>query len=320
MPGSIIVENDNVRVDHWPAQRGVSKLLAFTFMERQRTPARFAATLDGNGFGGDLLLRSGFDVICFKPRRDDWYQTVSEADLDRVNAYVAGVGREYAARVGYGSSMGAYAAVQFAGRRGLDRVLALSPLVDFSGWDIRFSGDLTGIPLRWTIDPATVAPHCMHYCVYDPYNDDRRHMDLLATVLPPTTLTHIALPLSGHPSMFFLAQTGLLASTCLCVLRDGAAPDAAPFFERRRTSAQGHFALAQMCLLRGKYRFGLRVVDRAIKLEPRNVNLHLLRVRLLVQSEQSRAALGTARQILDAFPGEPAIRSELAELVRRKRT
>jgi len=319
LQGTIVVDNANIRIDHWRAERQPSSQLAFTFMERQRSPAQFAATRDSSGFGGDLLLRNDFDVICFKPTRGDWYQSVSDADLDRVNAYVAGLGRDRVQRVGYGSSMGAYAVIQFAAPLRLDRVLSLSPLVDFSGWDTRFSGDLSAVPVRWTIDAATVSRTCVHYCVYDPLNDDRRHMALLATMLPASKLVQIALPLSGHPAMSFMAQTGLLKETCLRVLQSGATPDPAQFFQRRRNSAHWHFTLAQLCLVRRKYRFGLRAIDAAIRLEPHKAYLHAYRVRLLVRSGQDRAALGAARHILETFPGEAWIRTELAQLLRQKK-
>ena len=319
MPGTIIVDNANIRIDHWRAGRQPADRLAFTFMERQRTPAQFAATRDGNGFGGDLLLRNDFDVICFKPTRSDWYQSVGDADLDAVNAYVDGLGRDHLLRVGYGSSMGAYAAIQFAAPLGLDRVLSLSPLIDFSGWDTRFSGDLSAVPMHWTIDAATVSRVCVHYCVYDPLNDDRRHMALLAKMLPASKVVHITLPMSGHPSMTFMAQTGLLKDTCLRVLRDGDAPDTAAYFQRRRISAHWHFTLAQLCLARRKYRCGLRAIDAAIRLAPEKAHLHAYRVRLLVRSGRDRAALGAARQILDRFPDEAWVRSELAKLLRQKK-
>ena len=42
-------------------------------------------------------------------------------------------------------------------------------------------------------------------------------MALLATMLSAENLVKIALPLSGHPSMTFMAETGLLKDTCLGV-------------------------------------------------------------------------------------------------------
>jgi predicted Zn-dependent protease len=159
----------------------------------------------------------------------------------------------------------------------------------------------------------------VHHCVFDPLNDDRHHMARLATMLSADNLVRVALPLAGHPSISFMAETGLLKDACLRVLRDGAALDAAQFFRRRRASAHWHFSLAQLCLARGKYRFGLRAIDAAIRLEPQKAYLHAYRVRLLVRLGQSRAALGWARHALHTFTGEPWMRGELAQLLRHPR-
>ena len=100
LQGTTIVDNDNLRVDHWRDERRPASRLAYTFIERQRLPAHYVATRDSNGFGGDLLLRNGFDLVCFKPARGDSYQSLSQADLDRVNEYVTRHGLDHLQRVG----------------------------------------------------------------------------------------------------------------------------------------------------------------------------------------------------------------------------
>jgi predicted Zn-dependent protease len=137
-------------------------------------------------------------------------------------------------------------------------------------------------------------------------------------MLPAGQLMHIALPCSGHPAMFFLAQTGLLGDTCLRVLRDGVAPDTAQLFQRRRNSSHWHFTLAQMCLARRKFRFGLRAIDAAIEREPRMAHAHLVRVRLLARAGRSGAAIAAARRTLDTVPVEPWMQTEFTQIARRQ--
>jgi hypothetical protein len=169
-----------------------------------------AAGFDKRGFGEDFFPPRGYDVLCFKPRDDSWYQDLLADDLrDEGFAFL----KDYRERIGYGSSMGAYGVLYLSDALGLDRVIAVSP---------QYSIDRNVAPFenRWQSLAADIrfvhrwshAPYrARTVTIYDPFdNADARHVEFLRAKFPNGV--DIALPFTGHPSLSALVESGQISS------------------------------------------------------------------------------------------------------------
>lgn len=161
------------------------------------------------GFGENFLLSLGYDVLCFKTIVNDWYQNIS---LQEMKNKVSQFTKHYSSRVGYGSSMGAYAILYFSETLDLQRIIAISP---------QFSIDRNIVPfeLRWGETTSISFSHAqMSGCgvevtlIYDPFDKlDKRHVSLIRQCFLKGQ--DIALPFTGHPSVSALSECNLLRYT-----------------------------------------------------------------------------------------------------------
>ena len=170
----------------------------------------FPPGLDNPGFGEEFLRKYGIDAIHVVPRTNTWFQYPDIAvALNAVVAQTAG----YACRIAYGSSMGAYAAINFSDHLEVDRVIAISP---------QFSIDPEKMPedRRWL--SAAERIRFVHddiaglrrsgreiYVVYDDrYELERRQ---IARIAQAVELNKIPVPFAGHPATAILRETGMLS-------------------------------------------------------------------------------------------------------------
>ena len=119
-----LFKTDDIAIDFFSWADNPHKNIALTF-----TPFGMdgEVSLSGVGYGGELLLRNGFDVVAFKSARNLWYQNLLPETIAEVENFISSHSSQYTKRVGYGSSMGGYAVIQFSRDLKLDVVLALSP-------------------------------------------------------------------------------------------------------------------------------------------------------------------------------------------------
>jgi hypothetical protein len=153
-------------------------------------------------------------VLCFKPKRNVWYQ-----DMPSMPPAVCSLLGSYERRVAYGSSMGAYAALYFADDLMADHVIAVSPQYSPILADIPFEKrwhDVlrsVGISHRW--HDRVVGAHTT--ILYDPMlTADRLHVDLLRPHL--ANLHELRLPFSSHPSIAPLQESRQLKPVLLALL------------------------------------------------------------------------------------------------------
>ncbi|MBN9027324.1 MAG: hypothetical protein J0H20_17415 [Rhizobiales bacterium] len=152
-------------------------------------------------FGLRYFSTNNINVLSVKSHGNHWYQH-EEMDevVDRINQRL--LGRD---RVGYGSSMGGYAAVNFSERLSLSRVLLFSP---------QYSPDLKRVPWenRWQeqeslacrYDVVSEIAPVPGYLFFDPHNrNDQRHVDLITQRHPLTT---IKMPFAGHHVLDWFGQ------------------------------------------------------------------------------------------------------------------
>ncbi|WP_018183749.1 hypothetical protein [Kaistia granuli] len=154
-------------------------------------------------FGLRYFSTNNVNVVSIKSHGNHWYQHDEMDDvIERINQRLAG--RQ---RVGYGSSMGAYGAINFSERLSLSRVLLFAP--QFSPdmarfpWEQRWQADQTGLVCRYDV-VSQIAPVAGGYIFYDPFNgNDRKHADLITARHP---LTPVKMPFSGHHTLDWFGQ------------------------------------------------------------------------------------------------------------------
>jgi hypothetical protein len=169
-----------------------------------------AAGVDERGFGEDFFPPRGYDVLCFKPRDDSWYQDLLADDLREAGFTCL---KDYRERIGYASSMGAYGVLYLSDALGLDRVLAVSPQYSIdrrvAPFEDRWQSLASDIRFvhRWSHSPYRTRA----VIIYDPFDkSDARHVESLRSKFPNGF--DIPLPFTGHPSLSALVESGQITS------------------------------------------------------------------------------------------------------------
>ena len=178
---------------------GATDVSVVTFSHFHPDPAAL-----GTGFGEAPLAAAGIDAVHVVSRANDWFQNAA------MPAAMAAIGAALGARprITYGSSMGGYGAIRFAGRLGARRALALSPQYSIDPRLVPEDRRWRDIGLRLRFLPwAEVAAPPPSVILFDPALADARHAALWAAERPATLLP---LRHAGHPVATILAETSLL--------------------------------------------------------------------------------------------------------------
>ncbi|MDP3417945.1 hypothetical protein [Falsiroseomonas sp.] len=255
---TLLLDNGHSVIRHHRTSHGSCGVLVVTFAEMyQNDPSK-------PGFGQDFLLTAGFDVVTVQKRSELWYQDLSPESF---RAAVAPVASQYSRVVTYGVSMGAFAALLYAGAIGAS-ALALSPMVSIHPHlpgaqlvELRGKVELRHIYL-------TDAPRGdgTIVVIYDPLmSHDQLYVE--REVMPAFPDAKIVrLPRGDHPVARALWEMGILQSLVVGFLREGQVP-AARFERPHRGQSSVYLAnLATHCARRGRVALGLRLFDRAIDL------------------------------------------------------
>ena len=254
MDGDIIHDGAHYRVVH----RRVSDdpLTVVYFESLLPEPSREAPPT-----AQDFFVRRGVNFIGVRPARNDWYQQ------DEIFAAIAAIraatpgGR----LAGYGGSMGAYAAINFASDLGLATLLAICPQFSIRPEKAPFER-------RWLEEAAVIAfrhdrieapPRLSHgFIMFDPLTDDRLHA---AAILAHHDLTPLPIRFTGHEQLRFLTQTGIAGDVIVGLLRGDI--DRPGVVRRVRTARRDSnivwHGVAKLKLRRGEIAAAARAMDRA---------------------------------------------------------
>jgi hypothetical protein len=295
-----IVRNDDLWIDHWASPRPNGRLV-FTFTERTNRK------LEGPGFAGGLFLELGFDVICFKSRIDAWFAGVTPTVLAQVHEFEMGHNQAYSRRLAHGSSMGAYGAIRFAKALRIDTVLAFSPLYDIRpDWESRWNEDLTRLAPGPMMPGDAFDSSTRMVIFFDSKDPDHRHASLIADAFGSQRVHRVAVPYAGHPVGFFLADTGIRQRVIADVLlHDQLDAFVGHRFANREISPTYLMYLAMACRKRGKLRWAVGLLDKAIQLRPTMVELWRQKTLSLIafgRLEQAWECGAEARRLDDSNP------------------
>lgn len=157
------------------------------------------------------LQKYEFNVIGIMPKDKTWFPQASMHALqDAIAPYV----EQFKNCVGYGGSMGGYAAIKYAKMLNLTRVVALVPQYSIDPNDIEdarynmfFQPSLNA---NMRVQAEDIVQTCEYRIVYDPYcPEDRLHYQHLQQKLAPQLHT-LNLPFTGHDAIAVLASSELL--------------------------------------------------------------------------------------------------------------
>ena len=156
------------------------------------------------------LHKYDFNVIGIMPKQKSWFP---ERSLHAMFAAIESVIAPFKTRIGYGGSMGGYAAIKYANLLDLKRVVALVPQysinpddVTDSRYNMFFNAELNA---NMQVQPHDVALEREYIVIYDPYcAEDRAHYVKLQQVLPK--IQTLTLPFTGHDAIAVLASSALL--------------------------------------------------------------------------------------------------------------
>ena len=240
-------------------------------------PWQTRQSLDAAAFGEDYLRGRGIDAVHVTCARNSWYQHPDMAAL--VAAVDAALAGRYRRRVGYGSSMGAFAALAFSRPLALDEVIAISPQFSLAPevvpFETRWRAEAAGLDWPFPLDQG-LSRQARVVVLYDPHHPDARHVDLLRACRP---VTEMKLPFSGHPSGVFLQQAELIGPLISALVLEGADPAdfRAAVRRGRRRSAAYWFSLSRALTARRSRQPAYSAMLQAVALAPRKPDyLHAL--------------------------------------------
>ena len=260
-------------------------------------------TLDRPGFGEHFFQANKVDAVHVIPRENRWYHY---PDMAAAMAAVRAATRGYDRVVTYGSSMGAYAAIRFAGLVGAHAILAMSPQFSIDPaivpWERRWAAHGLQYDSHWERDlpPPAVEDACV---VYDPTDPDARHAAEFARFF---RFQAFEMPNAGHPVTGCLSEIGLLARLVLGMCRGDL--DRTEFWatalERLPSSSQHFRSLAKRM---PAWRQGRRValLQRAVTAAPEDPAVYQAFAVELRKAKRFGEALEMHRQSLALLPGHP---------------
>ena len=156
------------------------------------------------------LLKHDFNVIGIMPKQKSWFP---ESSMRQMFAAIEDLIAPFKTRIGYGGSMGGYAAIKYSNLLDLKRVVALVPQYSINPDDVEdprynmfFHAELNA---NMQIQPQDVSAEREYIVVYDPYcPEDRAQYVKLEQVLPH--MHTLNLPFTRHDAIAVLASSELL--------------------------------------------------------------------------------------------------------------
>jgi tetratricopeptide (TPR) repeat protein len=305
----ILFRSEELAIDFFSWGGDSDKNIAITF-----TPfgTNGEISLDGVGYGGEFLLSNNFDIVAIKSAKNLWYQNLSMENIALAEQFISSYPTKYMKRVGYGSSMGGYAAIQFSRALKLDIVLALSPQFEIDQpYDQRWASAAQGIQFQHRIDPTAIANDCKYFIAYDPQTVDVRHVEKIREFISHDQLVEITTPYAGHPSAYYLAETGQIQELAISVLKNGSIGHARVNAHRARSKTY-LYELSKRLTLKNKNESALLVIDRALAIDP-NVSALLLQKSIVLNNlGRFEAALKVAHEARQKLNNEAHLMASLS--------
>ncbi len=156
------------------------------------------------------LMKYNYAVVGIMPKQKSWFPASSMAALLQ---HLQPILSQFKNIVGYGGSMGGYAAIKYAKDLNMNRVVAMVPQYSIDPSEVEdkrytdfYDADLNA---NMRIQAQDIVEECEYIIVYDPYfENDKEHYLKIKPLIPQLHTLH--LPYTGHDAIAVLANSALL--------------------------------------------------------------------------------------------------------------
>ncbi|MEB3767207.1 hypothetical protein [Acinetobacter sp. MD2] len=201
MDKQIIFEDEQIRVIFL---QGNSKELIFSFGDLITRAKGLSINAEKS------LVKYEYNVIGIMPKQKSWFPSSSMHNMmDAVQPILA----QFEQVIGYGGSMGGYAAIKYSKLLKMNRIIAFVPQysIDPQQVEDRRYAEFFDVALHrdMQITADDILPDSEYIMVYDPYYaEDREHYLKIKAQLGCVHTLH--LPFTGHDALSVLASSSLL--------------------------------------------------------------------------------------------------------------
>lgn len=201
MDKQIIFEDEHIRAIFLP---GDSNTLVLSFGDLITRASGLSINAEKS------LIKYQYNVIGVMPKQKSWFPQESMVELAKA---ISPILEGFKNIVGYGGSMGGYAAIKYSNLLNMNRVIAFVPQYSIDPEhveDRRYAEFFDSVANKdMQIRPQDVDATREYVIVYDPYfSIDREHYLKIKQLLP--SLHTIHLPFTGHEALSVLASSSLL--------------------------------------------------------------------------------------------------------------
>ncbi|MCU4330751.1 hypothetical protein KTG55_13155 [Acinetobacter pittii] len=201
MDKQIIFEDEHIRAIFLP---GDSNTLVLSFGDLITRASGLSINAEKS------LIKYQYNVIGVMPKQKSWFPQASMIELAKA---ISPILEGFKNIVGYGGSMGGYAAIKYSNSLNMNRVIAFVPQYSIDPEhveDRRYAEFFDSVANKdMQIKPQDVDSAREYVIVYDPYfSIDREHYLKIKELLP--SLHTIHLPFTGHEALSVLASSSLL--------------------------------------------------------------------------------------------------------------
>ncbi|MEB3753277.1 hypothetical protein [Acinetobacter sp. MD2(2019)] len=201
MDKQIIFEDEQIRVIFL---KGNSKELIFSFGDLITRAKGLSINAEKS------LAKYEYNVIGVMPKQKSWFPSTSMAEM---MSAVQPILDQFETVIGYGGSMGGYAAIKYSKLLKMNRIIAFVPQysIDPQQVEDRRYAEFFDVALHrdMQIEADDVLPNSEYIIVYDPYYaEDREHYLKIKSKLKHVHTLH--LPFTGHEALSVLASSSLL--------------------------------------------------------------------------------------------------------------
>ncbi|KRI52774.1 hypothetical protein [Acinetobacter pittii] len=201
MDKQIIFEDEHIRAIFLP---GDSNTLVLSFGDLITRASGLSINAEKS------LIKYQYNVIGVMPKQKSWFPQESMVELAKA---ISPILEGFKNIVGYGGSMGGYAAIKYSNLLNMNRVIAFVPQYSIDPEhveDRRYAEFFDSVANKdMQIQPQDVDATREYVIVYDPYfSIDREHYLKIKELLP--SLHTIHLPFTGHEALSVLASSSLL--------------------------------------------------------------------------------------------------------------
>ena len=201
MDKQIIFEDDHIRAIYLP---GKTDCLVLSFGDLISRAKGMLINAEKS------LMKYDYAVVGIMPKQKSWFPVSS---MSQLLVHLMPLLKQFKSVVGYGGSMGGYAAIKYSKALKMNRVVAMVPQYSINPdevMDRRYSDFYDpAVNAAMAIQSEDIIENCEYILIYDPYFElDKEHYLKIKPLIPQLYTLH--LPYTGHDAIAVLANSALL--------------------------------------------------------------------------------------------------------------